>query len=104
MATGLDAGRHLVVGSMAPRVATPRAGSAMPSIVDVVMVSAGMMGSILEEVSRKGAARVLVEVGIHIDSMCLCLRVASLWNPVSKEHKRIYSNTNNLSSKPIKVI
>jgi len=56
-----------------PRVATPRVGAAMPSIVDVVMVSAGIMGSILEEVSRKGAARVLVEVGIHRDSMCLCL-------------------------------
>ncbi|KAG2632390.1 hypothetical protein PVAP13_2NG084500 [Panicum virgatum] len=73
VATGLDAGRHLVVGSMAPRVATPRVGAAMPSIVDVVMVSAGIMGSILEEVSRKGAARVLVEVGIHRDSMCQCL-------------------------------
>jgi len=101
---GLDAGRHLVVGSMAPRVATPRVGAAMPSIVDVVMVSAGIMGSILEEVSRKGAARVLVEVGIHRDSLCLCLRIASSRNPVSNEQKRIYSNTNNPSSKPIKVI
>jgi len=63
-----------------------------------------MMGSNLEDVSRNGAARVLVEVGIHRDSLCLCLRIASSRNPVSNEQKRIYSNTNNPSSKPIKVI